>query len=183
MVECVCSCEDCIVFLFVVIGVMSRTSCILILLFIVVCRGRGSFCEHVGCLIGVHLRKCWNFHFIMCFPTSVDPASGAPHVEVCVFTSGFVLHVPTTECVPCVNICWRREESLCLKQFCFDKFSRNTWCSCFSFWCGWSIRIIPQSGACFGAKLKSMRAYIVAVWRIAGISVGGGGRFIFRCPS
>ena len=49
MVECVSSCEDCIVFLFVVIGFMPRTSCILILLFIVVCMGRGSFCEHVGC--------------------------------------------------------------------------------------------------------------------------------------
>ena len=48
MVECV-FCEDCIVFLFGVVGFMPRTSCILILLFIVVCMGRGSFCEHVGC--------------------------------------------------------------------------------------------------------------------------------------
>ena len=36
-------------FLFVVIGFMPRTSCILILLFIVVCMGRGSFREQVGC--------------------------------------------------------------------------------------------------------------------------------------
>ena len=36
-------------FLFGVVGFMPRTSCILILLFIVVCMGRGSFCEHVGC--------------------------------------------------------------------------------------------------------------------------------------
>ena len=33
MIECVCSCEDFIVFLFVVIGFMPRTSCILIFLF------------------------------------------------------------------------------------------------------------------------------------------------------
>ena len=80
-------------FLFVVIGFMPRTSCILICLFMVVCRGSRWFCEH-----GVHLRKCWQFHFSMCFRTSVACVMSTSCCCVC-FTSGFVLYVPATECV------------------------------------------------------------------------------------
>ena len=44
---------------------------------------------------------------------------------------------------PCVNICWRREESLCLNSFALTNF-QNTWCSCFLL--VWMIiRHIPQS--------------------------------------
>ena len=147
MVECVVSCEDCIVFLFVVIGFVLRTSCILILLYIVVCRGRGSFVSMcISANVGSFISSCFsNVH-------------GSHHEHImllCVFYFRVRASCSRHGVCPCVHICWRREESLWLNSFAMKNF-QNTWCSCFLLVC-MAIRIIPQSGACFGAKLKSMR--------------------------
>ena len=82
-------------------------------------------------------------------------ASWAHHVDVCVFYFRVRASCSRHGVCPSVNICWRREESLCLNSFVMKNF-QDTWCSCFLLVC-MAIRIIPQSVACFGAKLKSMR--------------------------
>ena len=87
---------------------------------------------------------------------------------------------PPLSVCPCVNICWRREESLWPNSFVMTNF-QNTWCSCFLL--VWMvIRHIPQSGARFGEKPKSMRR---TLWQ-SGKSRHCCWRrwpFIFRCPS
>ena len=93
MVKCV-FCEDCIVFLFVVIGFMPRTSCILILLYIVVCRGRGSFVS----MWVVH--RCASPQMLeVCFISSCfSNVHGSHHERVFHFRVS-LFHVSTTECV------------------------------------------------------------------------------------
>ena len=131
-----------------------------------------------GLWIGVHLRKCWKFHLSMCFRTSVARIMSISCWSV------FYFRVRAScsrhGVCPSVNICWRREESLWLNSFVAKNF-QNTWCSCFLL--VWMIiRLIPQSGACFGAKLKSMRR---TLWQ-SGKSWHLCWRrwpFICRCPS
>ena len=84
-------------FLFVVIGFMPRTSCILICLFIVVCGGRGSFVS-VMVIDRCASPQMLEVSFHHAFPTSMDRIMSTSCCCVC-STSGFVLHVPATECV------------------------------------------------------------------------------------
>ena len=116
------------------------------------CRGRGSCCEHVGCW-----SLCISANFGNFISDCFSNVAGSHHEHimlmcVCVcFTSGFVIHVLFTE------------ESLCLNSVALTNF-QNTWCSCFLL-VVMIIRLFPQSGACFGAKLKSMRR---TLWQSGG---------------
>ena len=130
MVECVSSCADFLVFLFVVIGFIPHTSCIL-LLFIVVCRGRGTFVS-MWVVDRCASPQMLEVSFHHAFPTSMDRIMSTSCV--CVSLQGFVRHVPATEVCPSVNICWRRVESLWPNSFVLSNF-QNTWCSCFLLVC------------------------------------------------
>ena len=70
MVECVSSCADFLVLLFVVIGFIPHTSCIL-LLFIVVCRGRGTFVS-MWVVDRCASPQILEVSFHHAFPTSMD---------------------------------------------------------------------------------------------------------------
>ena len=119
MVECVCSCADFLVFLFGVVGFMPRTSCILILLFIVVCRGRGSFVS----MWVVH--RCASPQMLeVCFISSCfSNVHGSHHERVCHFRVSCFMFPPRSVSM-CEHVLATRGKSLS-EQFCCVKFPEH----------------------------------------------------------
>ena len=134
-------------FLFVVVGFMPRTSCILILLFIVVCRGRGSFVS-MWVVDRCASPQMLEVSFQPAFPTSMDRI-----MLLCVFHFRVRASCSRHGVCPCVSICWRLEETLCLNSFAV--FPEHM---VFMFSSGVDDNSSHSAKrACCGTKLKSMR--------------------------
>ena len=129
-----------------------------------------------GLFIVVYLRKCWKFFFSMCFPNRWFVCIMRTCMLMCVFSmqSSCVIFPPRSESM-CRRLLATRGQFLaqqfgyvvffcasletfrmvwCLFRACTD--FPNTWFPCLCL--VWMIiRFIPQSGACYGVKLESMR--------------------------
>ena len=110
MVECVVSCADFLVFLFVVIGFIPHTSCLLIFLFIVVCRGRGSFVS-----MWVVDRCCFRTSMVRTVSTSCCCV---------VLLQGSCFMFPPRSVSMCEHLFATRGKSL-VEQFCYVKFPEH----------------------------------------------------------